>query len=312
MRLIDRAAPKESGGTGPRRQFVGGRGRDTRGDPFPRVRRPCGDGALRRHPTPGSLAGSRVSIAAGQQAGSSERSPARRLSARSITRRPAFARLADGQRPRRARPTFWRTHSRATPQSSSKSLSGISHTSAGAVVTLGGTLGSRTRVTPTSFSGESQCSPAPPAHWPWPSTPALVLAHELHLLLEAAPVAGDLQRPFRCASLDLIRRVEAAEVLADDVGRRVARDPLGAAVPGPHPALGIEEEDGVVGDGLDEVVVALVLSHQSFTPAAMPTVPPAQGQTARARRLGAEYGCLPRGIATPVTRPGTTVFQDLV
>jgi hypothetical protein len=46
--------------------------------------------------------------------------------------------------------------------------------------------------------------------------------------------------------------VEAGDVRPDDLGRRVAVDALGARVPGRHPALGVEHDDGVVGQALDQ------------------------------------------------------------
>jgi hypothetical protein len=60
---------------------------------------------------------------------------------------------------------------------------------------------------------------------------AAVLADKLHLLFVATPALGDLQRPLRRPALDLVGGIEAAEILADDLGRRVALDPLGAGVP---------------------------------------------------------------------------------
>src|SRR5207248_7938754 len=47
-------------------------------------------------------------------------------------------------------------------------------------------------------------------------------------------------------------RVEAAEMLADDVLGRIALDALGAGVPVGHPPFWVEHEDGVIGDSLDE------------------------------------------------------------
>ena len=49
-----------------------------------------------------------------------------------------------------------------------------------------------------------------------------------------------------------LRRVEDAEVLADDLVGRVALAALGAGVPARDAALGVEHEDRVVLDGLDQ------------------------------------------------------------
>src|SRR5213593_666138 len=67
------------------------------------------------------------------------------------------------------------------------------------------------------------------------------------------PVAlGDLELGVRVAALAVLLGVEGREVLADDLLGRVALDPPGARVPGEHPALAVEQEDRVVGHGLDE------------------------------------------------------------
>jgi hypothetical protein len=53
-------------------------------------------------------------------------------------------------------------------------------------------------------------------------------------------------------ALDVLGRVEGREVAADDLVGVVALDPLGSGVPGGDPALDVEDEDRVVGLGLDE------------------------------------------------------------
>ena len=67
-----------------------------------------------------------------------------------------------------------------------------------------------------------------------------------------ALVGGDLEGARRLAALLLLFGVEAAEVLANDFARRVAVNPLRARVPVGDVAFGIEHEDRVVGDALDE------------------------------------------------------------
>ena len=54
------------------------------------------------------------------------------------------------------------------------------------------------------------------------------------------------------APVDGVLRVEAGEVLADDLLGPVALDPLGPGVPGGDVALRVEHEDGVVGRPVDE------------------------------------------------------------
>ena len=93
-----------------------------------------------------------------------------------------------------------------------------------------------------------------------------VFAQPPALLLEAALARRHLQLPLRLAALDLLRRVEAREMLADDLGGGVALDALRAGVPARDAALGIEHEDGVVDDALH---------HQ-------PEAPLAVGEQARA------------------------------
>jgi hypothetical protein len=41
-------------------------------------------------------------------------------------------------------------------------------------------------------------------------------------------------------------------MLADDLARGIALDPLRAGVPADHATVGIEHVDGIVGDGVDQ------------------------------------------------------------
>src|SRR5262249_37934184 len=87
-----------------------------------------------------------------------------------------------------------------------------------------------------------------------------VLAHAPALVLEAPHRGGGLQALLRFAALRVFGRVEAREVLADDLRRLVALDALGAGVPGQDDAVRVEQVNGVVADALYqgfEMVLAL-------------------------------------------------------
>ncbi len=62
----------------------------------------------------------------------------------------------------------------------------------------------------------------------------------------------------------VIGRVEAAEVRADDLLGGIALDALGARVPAGHAALRIQHEDGVVGDPLDQQPELLLAAAQGL------------------------------------------------
>src|SRR5204863_10147191 len=64
--------------------------------------------------------------------------------------------------------------------------------------------------------------------------------------------------------LDVLGRVEAREVLADDFPGLVPLDALGPGVPGQDQALRAEQEDGVVPDALDEAFEAFLTLAQQF------------------------------------------------
>jgi hypothetical protein len=89
-----------------------------------------------------------------------------------------------------------------------------------------------------------------------------VLAYAKALVLEA-PLAEhrreDRLRPARGA---LLGRVEDGEVLSDDLLRLVPLDLLRAEVPGGDVPGRVEHEDRVVGDGVDELVEALLRSAE--------------------------------------------------
>jgi hypothetical protein len=77
-----------------------------------------------------------------------------------------------------------------------------------------------------------------------PNAPALILHRALSL--------GNLQLALRLPALLILRRIEDREVLADDLLRRITLEPLGARVPRDDVAGGIEREDGVIVDRLDQ------------------------------------------------------------
>jgi hypothetical protein len=83
---------------------------------------------------------------------------------------------------------------------------------------------------------------------------AAVLAETPALVLETALGADRFQLAPRQAGLERFRRIEAREMRPDDVVAGVALDALGAGVPARHPALEIEQEDGVVADVADHAL----------------------------------------------------------
>ena len=78
-----------------------------------------------------------------------------------------------------------------------------------------------------------------------------VLAHAPAFLLEAPLGGGHLQLPLRLPALDVLARVEAREMLSQDLLRLVAGDALGARVPARDAAFGVEHENRVVDDAFD-------------------------------------------------------------
>jgi hypothetical protein len=79
-----------------------------------------------------------------------------------------------------------------------------------------------------------------------------VLAHAPALGLVAARRAGGFDRLGWDAHVDVLRRIEAAEMLSDDLVGTITLDAFRAGVPVGDLAFGIEHEDSVVGDALDE------------------------------------------------------------
>src|SRR5690606_1414629 len=89
--------------------------------------------------------------------------------------------------------------------------------------------------------------------------PRAVLAHPPALGLEHAFPFGDRERLLRHAGGPVLLRVEAREMLPDDLVGPVALETLGTRIPARHPALGVEQVDRVVAHPLDEQVVQAAL-----------------------------------------------------
>jgi hypothetical protein len=81
---------------------------------------------------------------------------------------------------------------------------------------------------------------------------AAVLAQPPAFGLVAALAPGDLQHPRGQAGSTVLAGVELREMLADDLRRRVAFQPLGAGIPVGHHARRIEHVDRIVDHALDQ------------------------------------------------------------
>ena len=91
-----------------------------------------------------------------------------------------------------------------------------------------------------------------------------VLAHAPALDLEAPLGGRRIQVALRHAAFDVASGIEAGEVLADDLFRAVALDPLGPGVPARDAAARVEHDDGAVGDALDHQPEAFLGPAQLF------------------------------------------------
>src|SRR3989344_5874391 len=85
-----------------------------------------------------------------------------------------------------------------------------------------------------------------------------VLALTPALGLESARLSRRPQGPFGQARGPILRGVEAREVLAENLGGRVALEPLSAGIPARHDAVDVEHVDRIVGDRLDQEPVAVL------------------------------------------------------
>src|SRR5262249_28306078 len=89
-----------------------------------------------------------------------------------------------------------------------------------------------------------------------------VLAYPPALVLEAPLGPSDRQLVGRPAAVDGLLRVEAGEVLPEDLLGPVPLDPLRAGVPADDVALRIQQKDGVIGGAVHQQpqLLRLVLS----------------------------------------------------
>jgi hypothetical protein len=90
-----------------------------------------------------------------------------------------------------------------------------------------------------------------------------VLAHAPAFTLEAPLFGRRAESQVRQSGPPILLRVEAREMLAEDLGLRVALEALRAAVPAGHDPAGIEHVDGIIGDRLDEEAVAALVGRGS-------------------------------------------------
>src|SRR5260370_44649 len=128
--------------------------------------------------------------------------------------------------------------------------------------------------------------------------PGAILTHPPTLVLEAAGGRRFSQLVVGPARRRGFRRVEAGEVLADDLLGRVALDLLGAGVPGEDAALRVEPDDGVILDAGNDLIEMLLGAAQTL--ALLPV--PGQllgrggnpGQIPQVVQDGRTPGCLPR------------------
>ncbi len=89
-----------------------------------------------------------------------------------------------------------------------------------------------------------------------------VLAHAPALVFEAALAGGGFQ--LHLALARVLRRIEVGEVLPDDLVGAVPLDALRAHVPGAHPTVRIEHENGIVLDALDQQAEAFSILRVFF------------------------------------------------
>ena len=82
--------------------------------------------------------------------------------------------------------------------------------------------------------------------------PGTVLAHPPSFVLESTVLPRYFQPTGRLARFDILGLIKAGEMLTDDLGGAVARDSLRTLVPAHDPALGVEHQDRVVLDSLNQ------------------------------------------------------------
>ena len=84
------------------------------------------------------------------------------------------------------------------------------------------------------------------------------LAHPPAVVLEAAGLQGQGQRPLRFACLGFSRGIEQGKVAAEHLGFGVVLEALGPGVPAADPAIETEPVDRIVGDALDQPAIKAV------------------------------------------------------
>jgi hypothetical protein len=89
-----------------------------------------------------------------------------------------------------------------------------------------------------------------------------VLPQPPAFVLEAALGGGDLQFLLRNTLLDPLLRIEAREVLAEDLVLTIALEALRSGVPADDSPVGIEHENRVVDDAFDQHAKLLVGLHE--------------------------------------------------
>ncbi len=111
-----------------------------------------------------------------------------------------------------------------------------------------------------------------------------VLAHMPPIVARPALGEGRLEFLLGDSLLDVLRREEPDGFLAEDLGFLVTQEPLRTGIPTRHPLLGIEQDDGVVLDRLDEQAERLPRFDQRL-------------KVGRPMRLGEVRGVLARVVA---------------
>ena len=99
-----------------------------------------------------------------------------------------------------------------------------------------------------------------------------VLPNPPAFVLETPRIRGGAQLELGEPPGDQLARVEDREVLPDDLGGGIALDALGAGVPAQDVPVGVQREDGVVPDALDQQAIQVALVRRKA---------PARGSGAR-------------------------------
>ena len=132
--------------------------------------------------------------------------------------------------------------------------------------------------------------------------PRAVFAHAPAFIDETSALGGNLQLVFGPSALHQIQRIEAREVLPNDLRCSEPFDALSAFIPCHDVAVGVEHEDAVVSDPFDEQAEALLaLSQRLFVLLAL-------RQIARDFGEAAQLAVLPEGCDDDVGPERGAVF----